>query len=73
MPAKQGPSFHIRGPEDILSASEIRNLCPSKLTERVSSGWLERRPRLVGIATGASTPDLLIERVIARVEELLAS
>ena len=70
--ALQMPTFHIRGAEDILSADTIHHLCPATLKEKVSKDWMPAKLRNIAISTGASTPDTLIERTIARVEELVS-
>jgi len=67
------PTFHVRGPEDLLDADTVRHLDPIKLEIRESRGWLNKNIRTVGISTGASTPDVLIEKVVARVEEYLSA
>ncbi len=67
------PTFHVRGPEDLLDADTIRYLDPIKLEIRESRGWLNKNIKTVGISTGASTPDVLIEKVVARVEEYLSA
>jgi 4-hydroxy-3-methylbut-2-enyl diphosphate reductase len=69
--SKAGPAYHIQGPEDILSPAEIRHLCPASLREKRTSPWIPAGLKHVGIATGASTPDALIEQVIRRVETCL--
>ncbi len=61
------PTYHIQGAEDILSRDEIRHMCPKTL-KVMSSPWHFEKLKSVGIATGASTPDLLIEKVIERFE-----
>lgn len=66
------PTFHVRGPEDLVDADTVRHLDPVKLEIRETRGWLKRGIRTVGISTGASTPDALIERVVARVEAFLS-
>lgn len=65
-------TFHVRGPEDLVSAERIHHLDPASLQEKDSEGWLRPGIRTIGISTGASTPDVLIERVILRVEEYLS-
>jgi len=65
------PAFHIQGPEDILSFSGIRCMNPSTRRIGEKRGWLPSRTPVIGIGTGASTPDVLIERVIERIEECL--
>ena len=66
------PTFHVRGPEDLIDADTIRHLDPARLEIRESCGWLKRNIKTVGISTGASTPDILIERVVGRVEDFLS-
>ena len=69
--SQKAPAFHIRGDEDILSRGEIRRLSFKTLKEVRTQDWIPAGVRRVGIATGASTPDALIEKVIARFEGLL--
>jgi len=63
------PTFHIRGPEDILSKDEIRHQCPAALKEKIDTAWLKPGVKHIAISTGASTPDVLIEKAIQRIEE----
>lgn len=65
------PTFHIRGPQDILSKESIHHLDPANLKEIRTSPWIPEGMKRVAISTGASTPDILIEKVISRVEEVL--
>lgn len=65
------PTFHIRGPADVLSGREIRHFSPTLLKETRTSPWIPAELKGVGITTGASTPDALIERVIHRLEDCL--
>lgn len=67
------PTFHVRGPEDLIDARTVRHLDPAKLEIRETQGWLKKNIRTVGISTGASTPDVLIERVVQRLEEYLSA
>jgi 4-hydroxy-3-methylbut-2-enyl diphosphate reductase len=67
------PTFHVRGPEDLTDSAMVQHLDPTSLQIRTSSDWLKRNIKTVGIGTGASTPDVLIEKVIARVEEYLTA
>ncbi len=65
------PTYHIRGPQDIQSKETIHHLSPANLKELKTSPWMPSSLKRVAISTGASTPDILIEKVIARVEEIL--
>ena len=67
------PSYHIAGPECLLSADEIRcRLAPGagKGTDPVvQRGWLPEGPLRIGVTSGASTPDVMVHRTIVRVLE----
>ncbi len=67
------PTFHVRGPEDLIDRATIRHLDPAKLEIRESRDWLKASIKTVGISTGASTPDVLIEKVVERVENYLSA
>ena len=67
------PSYHIAGPEGLLSADEIRcRPAPGsgKGTEPVvRRGWLPEGPLRIGVTSGASTPDVMVHRTMVRVLE----
>lgn len=67
------PTFHVRGPEDLIDRNTVKHLDPTRLEIRESKDWLKKNIKTVGIGTGASTPDVLIERVVQRVEEYLSA
>jgi len=65
------PTYHVAEPGCLLSASEIRHKSVSGKDERVSAGWLPARgPVVIGLTSGASTPDNLVGTVVRRLEEL---
>ena len=65
------PTFHIAAPEGIVSETEIRHK-PVGLKQEVStSGWLPGGPVVIGLTSGASTPDNLVGTVIRRLDELV--
>ncbi len=66
------PTFHITGDNDIISKTEIKHLDPHDLEVKITQNWFESKPQKVGISTGASTPDVSIEKVINRLEEIFA-
>jgi 4-hydroxy-3-methylbut-2-enyl diphosphate reductase IspH len=41
--------------------------------ELVTDGWLGGGPRTIGLTSGASTPDNLVEQVIRRLDALVNS
>jgi 4-hydroxy-3-methylbut-2-enyl diphosphate reductase len=61
------PTFHIAEPSCLVSFSEIRHKPVGSKDERVSAEWLPRfGPVSIGLTSGASTPDNLVELVIRR-------
>jgi 4-hydroxy-3-methylbut-2-enyl diphosphate reductase len=64
------PTFHIAGPEGIVSATEIRHKPVDGKQEIGATGWLPGGPIAIGLTSGASTPDNLVGTVIRRLEEL---
>jgi 4-hydroxy-3-methylbut-2-en-1-yl diphosphate reductase len=61
------PTFHIAEPACLVSPFEIRYKPVGGKEERVSTGWLPECGLLaVGLTSGASTPDNLVETVIQR-------
>ena len=65
------PSYHISGPEGLLSADRIR--CrPTPGTGQgkdpvVRRDWLPAGPVRIGVTSGASTPDVMVHRTLVRV------
>jgi 4-hydroxy-3-methylbut-2-enyl diphosphate reductase len=68
--AERVPTFHIADPEGLTSGDEIRHKPVDRKHEVVSRGWLPQGPITVGLTSGASTPDNLVEAVIRRLESL---
>jgi 4-hydroxy-3-methylbut-2-enyl diphosphate reductase len=67
------PSYHIAGPEGLLSADEIR-FRPAPGSGRgtepvVDRGWLPAGGLRIGVTSGASTPDVMVHRTMLRVLE----
>jgi 4-hydroxy-3-methylbut-2-enyl diphosphate reductase len=61
------PAFHIEGPGSLLSADRIRHKPVGRKDEVESTGWLPPRPLTIGLTAGASTPDVVIGAVVARI------
>jgi 4-hydroxy-3-methylbut-2-enyl diphosphate reductase len=69
--AASRPTFHISDPDCLVSAQEIRHRPVGRAEEVSSTGWLPPAGSLViGLTSGASTPDSVVGAVIARVTEL---
>ena len=71
--SRQLPSYHIAGPEGLLSANEIRCRPAPGSGEGtdpvVKRDWLPAGPLRIGVTSGASTPDVMVHRTIVRVLE----
>ena len=66
------PTYHVADPEGIVSATEIRHRDVASKAELTRSGWLPDGPVVVGLTSGASTPDNLVEQVVRRLEAFTA-
>ena len=67
--AAKVPTFHIASPEGLVSADTVRHRDVATKTEIETSGWLPLAgPVSVGLTSGASTPDNLVEQVVRRLE-----
>ena len=68
--ADKVPSYHIANPDGLLSATEIRHRAVDSKTEVLSRDWLPAQgPVRVGLTSGASTPDNLVEVVIRKLQD----
>jgi len=65
------PTFHISEPDGLVSVTEIRHRPVDRKQELVTSGWLPPGPVRIGLTSGASTPDNLVEQVIRRLDTLV--
>ena len=67
--AAKVPTFHIAAPDGLVSAQTIRHRDVATKAEIETSGWLPTGgPLNVGLTSGASTPDNLVEQVVQRLE-----
>ena len=69
---RQIPSYHIDSVERILSADEIEHK-PLKQEIEIAKNWLPDGEIVIGVTSGASTPDKVVEDVIERLFELKTS
>jgi 4-hydroxy-3-methylbut-2-enyl diphosphate reductase len=70
--AERLPTYHIAEPAGILSAHAIRHKPVGVKHEVVSEGWLPvEGPVRVGLTSGASTPDNLVDAVIRSLESFV--
>ncbi len=66
--AERIPTYHIADPHGLASGEEIRHKPVQGKQEVTSRGWLPTGQIAVGLTSGASTPDNLVEAVIRRLE-----
>jgi 4-hydroxy-3-methylbut-2-enyl diphosphate reductase len=72
--AARVPTYHVAAPEGLLSAAEVCHRDVATRTEVTSTDWLPTAGTLaVGITSGASTPDNLVEQAIRRLEQFATS
>ena len=72
--AASRPTFHIADPDCLVSPDEIRHRPVGSKTEVTATGWLPTAgPLVVGLTSGASTPDNLVGAAIARLETFCRS
>jgi 4-hydroxy-3-methylbut-2-enyl diphosphate reductase len=72
------PAYHIEDATALVSARRIRHRLPRSLEKSPekrygiveSHDWLPRRKSLIGLTSGASTPDATLIEVLERVAEL---
>jgi len=62
--AERVPTYHIAQPECIESPDAIRHKPAGQPDEIRTTGWLPAGPVTIGLTSGASTPDNIVERVV---------
>jgi 4-hydroxy-3-methylbut-2-enyl diphosphate reductase len=68
--AEKLPTYHIADPDGLASATEICHKPVKAKHEVTTAGWLPGGPLAIGLTSGASTPDNLVETVIRRLDVL---
>src|SRR5439155_26830081 len=70
MCAASRPTFHIAAPECLLSPQQIRHRPVGAKGEVTADAWLPADGRVaIGLTSGASTPDNLVDATIAKLTE----
>jgi 4-hydroxy-3-methylbut-2-enyl diphosphate reductase len=71
--AQTVPTFHIADPDGLVSEGEIRHRSVQDKVEVVTRDWLAPSgPVRIGLTSGASTPDNLLEVVVRKLEAFTA-
>jgi len=71
--AQNVPTYHIADPEGLVSSSEIRHRSVKDKAEVVTRDWLPHAGQVrIGLTSGASTPDNLLEVVVHKLEAFTA-
>jgi 4-hydroxy-3-methylbut-2-enyl diphosphate reductase len=66
------PTYHVAEPDCLVSATAIRHKPVGARAERVTEGWLAPHgPVVIGLTSGASTPDNLVGEVVRRLDALV--
>jgi 4-hydroxy-3-methylbut-2-enyl diphosphate reductase len=67
--AASKPTFHIADPAGLESPASIRHRPVGSKHETVTNGWLPEGPVVVGLTSGASTPDNLVGEAILKLAQ----
>jgi 4-hydroxy-3-methylbut-2-enyl diphosphate reductase len=70
--SRRGPAYHIADPECLVSGDEIRHVPVGSKAEVTTRGWLPAGPVVVGLTSGASTPDNLVGEAVRRLTAFTA-
>ena len=68
--AEKRPTYHIADASGLVSASAIQHKPIGGKQEVTTTGWLPAGPVVIGLTSGASTPDNIVETVIRRLDSL---
>lgn len=61
------PIFHIESAADVLSPERIRHRHPLTGAVETAEGWLPESARLIGVTSGASTPDAVLHEILRKI------
>ena len=67
--AERVPTYHITDPGGLISGDAIRHKPVGQPVETTTAGWLPPGDVIIGLTSGASTPDNLMGAAIRRLEQ----
>ncbi len=71
--AEQVPTYHVADPSGLVSAGKIRHRSVVSRCETATHDWLPAEGTVrIGLTSGASTPDNLVEDVVRKLERFTA-
>ena len=68
--AASAPTYHIADADGLVSAAEIEHRPVGTHHQAITAGWLPTGKVVIGLTSGASTPDNLVGLVIERLDTL---
>jgi 4-hydroxy-3-methylbut-2-en-1-yl diphosphate reductase len=68
--AQKVPTYHIADSGGLLSSEQIRHKPVGSAQEVTTGGWLPSGTVAIGLTSGASTPDNLVDAAIRRLERI---
>ena len=68
--AEKRPTYHIAHAAGLVSQSAITHKPIGGKHEITTTGWLPDGPVAIGLTSGASTPDNIVESVVRRLDAL---
>ncbi|MBI4888714.1 MAG: 4-hydroxy-3-methylbut-2-enyl diphosphate reductase [Acidobacteria bacterium] len=71
--AQQVPTYHIADPEGLVSAADIRHKPVGRAEEITTPAWLPPGEVTIGLTSGASTPNNLVDAAIRRLERFASA
>ncbi len=66
------PIYHIESADDLISRDEIRMRDPKNGHVAIAKDWFPRQTSKIGITSGASTPDVVLQTIIQKIREFKA-
>jgi 4-hydroxy-3-methylbut-2-enyl diphosphate reductase len=66
--ASRLPTYHIASADGLVSTDAITHRPVGRGTAVTTAAWLPPGPLAIGLTSGASTPDIIVERVVERLD-----